>query len=345
MKVKFLISLFLVSSLFNLVYSQKRNSKQNDFNCKNNDKFNLIQIPQGDERGVYIKFDEDSYGRKHPFFKDYKPIEYSCSLKEITGEGPKELIIRWTNKAYGTGGGREQKGIQIWSLKSRKRLFKAKTLCREESFGRQDAEGYVVKCQRAVKIRKKEISIGGIKCEKEGEWEESNASCFMDSIESGHYKVGSNGLVKSFATSYIQDNETTLLAFGTKNDKRLVIAKDTADKYLLYRFGTLEKIELEYPSSRKNSWRQFKFSYYFRGGGIQNEGVDFNYLYFKKGNYRYVVYQEYTARSKETKYGIKVINLKTKETTKIKAKPSTVEGSLGEFRDNDKIKEGDKLFD
>jgi hypothetical protein len=82
-----------------------------------------------------------------------------------------------------------------------------------------------------------------------------------------------------------------------------------------------------------------------RGGGVQNEGLDLNYLYFDNGIYRYVVFQEYSAHSQTTDYGIKVINRETKNETVIEAKTATVEGTLSKFRDVKSIKEGDELFE
>lgn len=332
-----------LSTFFSILLFTTSLFAQDSIDCFSNEMFQLE--PAFKSRDGYIKFKSNQIEVKRKFLNDDKD-EYQCFLTQLIGNNTNELIIRWSEKFAGTGGRHEEKGIQIWSIKNQKRLFKAKTYCREESFGRQDADRYVIKEKRPIKIQGQEIWIDSIKSEYKGNWKGHKPSfCKLDSIKPGTYKVEFNGIKENNTASYILSNESALLAFRTKNNKKLVIAKDTGNKYLTYRFGMPNKIELEYPKNKTNNWRQFKFSYYFRGGGVENEGVDFNYLYFKKGNYRYVVYQEYTARSEETKYGIKVINLKTKETTKIKAKPSTVEGSLGELRDNDKIKEGDKLFD
>lgn len=147
-----------------------------------------------------------------------------------------------------------------------------------------------------------------------------------------------------FGQDYCIENEQILFEFKTNNNKILVIAKDNLDKYLVYRYGTKDCIEFEYPNERNKSWKKFKFSSYLRGGGIRNEGMDLNYLYFQTGNYKYVVYQEYIAQNGETDYGIKVINLKTGKTTNIKAETDTTKGTLTDFRNNKKIGKGDELF-
>lgn len=124
----------------------------------------------------------------------------------------------------------------------------------------------------------------------------------------------------------------------------MVVAEDTSGNYLIYRYGTTDNIELEYPSDHNDSWNKFLFSYDLRGGGIRNEGIDLNYLYFTIDKFKYVVFQEYSAHTEKTEYGIKVINKETKETINLKADPNTVSGSLGVLRDNRKMKEGEELF-
>jgi len=81
-----------------------------------------------------------------------------------------------------------------------------------------------------------------------------------------------------------------------------------------------------------------------RGGGLQNEGIDLNYLYFERGDYRYVVFQEYSARTQEYEYGIRVIDRESGKTTIIKAQAASSKGSLISLRDVKEIKIGDELF-
>lgn len=150
--------------------------------------------------------------------------------------------------------------------------------------------------------------------------------------------------IVTFGQKYLQNNEQVLFEFTTQNHKRLVIAKDKSDKYLIYRYGTKEKIELEYPNNKSHSWGEFKFSSYSRSGGNVNEGMELNYLYFQVDHYKYVVYEEYLAKIGQTHYGIKVINLNSDRTTHMEADPNSIKGTLRIFRDNEKIEKGDELF-
>ena len=147
-----------------------------------------------------------------------------------------------------------------------------------------------------------------------------------------------------YSQNYTLENEASLLEFFTENGKRLVVSKDVEGKYLVCRFGTINKLEFEYPKGQADAWDQFLFSYYSRGGGIDNEAMELNFLYFDYNDSKYVVYEIFTARNNSSEYGLKVIDLESEHTKNHKAKKNTVKGSLGSLRDNERIGKGDELF-
>ena len=49
-----------------------------------------------------------------------------------------------------------------------------------------------------------------------------------------------------YSQTYILSNEEVIFSFQTKNGKKMVLAKDKGNEYIIYRFGSLKKIELEY---------------------------------------------------------------------------------------------------
>lgn len=148
----------------------------------------------------------------------------------------------------------------------------------------------------------------------------------------------------TLAQNYTLPNENIILEFKTLKGKMLVIALDSDENYLVYRYGTSEKVELTFPNNLTESWTGFQFSYYMRGGGIQNEGLELDYLYFDIENYRYVVYQEYYSGTQKVEHGIKVINRDTNKKTILKANEKTVKGNLSKLRDCAKLKVGEELF-
>lgn len=140
--------------------------------------------------------------------------------------------------------------------------------------------------------------------------------------------------VSCYAQQYVLPNESVVLSFQTTNHKKVVLAKDVANKYLVYRFGTSDKVEMEYPEKTKASFTKFKYSYYLRGGGVANEGMDLDYLYFYNNRFRYLIYKTYYARDAEYDTGVKVTDTISKKTVDIKGIYKTKKGTLSNFRDN-----------
>ena len=151
--------------------------------------------------------------------------------------------------------------------------------------------------------------------------------------------------VRSLAQSYILPNEQNIFSFQTVGGKKIVMAKDTSDKYIVYRFGTLSKIEFEFPKDKVDSWSKFEYSFYLRGGGKQNDGMDLNYLQFTNDGYKYVIYNTYAASDNKTSVGVKVIQLSSEKVIDIKGIVKSRKGSLVEFRDDEKISQGEETFD
>ncbi len=134
-------------------------------------------------------------------------------------------------------------------------------------------------------------------------------------------------------------NEEILFSFPLKaSRKRLTVCVEKdSQEYIVYRFGTKDKLELEFPDKKTASWSKYVYSNYFRGGGEDNDGLDLNYLTFENKGFRYRIYQEYSAGSKETEVGILVTDLATGKETKITGEAEEAEGNLINLRDSDKI--------
>jgi hypothetical protein len=136
------------------------------------------------------------------------------------------------------------------------------------------------------------------------------------------------------AQRFLLKNESVIFSFDTKSGKHVVLAKDNDNAYIVYRYGTTDSVEFEYPEKNKDSWKKFKYSYYQRGGGVQNEGMDLNYLFFINNGFKYNIYDTYYAVGNKFEIGISVINLKTSKTVDIKGIKNTRKGTVTDFRDN-----------
>ncbi|HLV45431.1 MAG TPA: hypothetical protein VKY32_00160 [Flavobacterium sp.] len=145
---------------------------------------------------------------------------------------------------------------------------------------------------------------------------------------------------------YQLKNEKLIFTFQTKNGKILTICMDKNEEYIVYRFGTSEQVEMEYPEQKdKSSFEKFEYSGWMRGGGVRNEGMRLDYLAFSVNHFKYVVYDTYFAVGNKSSTGIKVINTQTNKTTDIKGIYETLEGNLSDFRFDDRIKKGEELYD
>ncbi len=149
-----------------------------------------------------------------------------------------------------------------------------------------------------------------------------------------------------FGQKYVLKNEKMIYSFQTNNGKVMTLCSDKTGKYIVYRFGTKNNIELEYPNIKdKSSWNKFEYSYWLRGGGIQNEGIDLNYVAFTIEKNKYVIYDTYFANGEKYEVGIRVINLSNNKTLKIIGNGKTQKGTLVDFRFDKSIKEGEELYD
>lgn len=144
--------------------------------------------------------------------------------------------------------------------------------------------------------------------------------------------------ITSVNAQLLLKGETEVFRFKTKSGKSAVICTGENNSYIVYRFGTNKKVELEYPAAKNNdSWQLFTYSWYFRGGGKENAGLDLNYLTFENNGYVYKLYQEYSAEDNSESAGILVTGA-NKDETDFKAVKNSVKGSLIDLRYNDKIK-------
>nr|WP_315169686.1 hypothetical protein [uncultured Flavobacterium sp.] len=149
-----------------------------------------------------------------------------------------------------------------------------------------------------------------------------------------------------YGQKYVLKNEKIIYSFQTNKGKIMTLCSDKNGKYIIYRFGTKNNIELEYPNNKdKSSWNTFEYSYWLRGGGIENEGIDLNYVAFTIDKNKYVIYNTYFANGEKYATGIKIINLLNKNVVNITGNYKTIKGTLIDFRFDKSIKEGEELYD
>lgn len=121
----------------------------------------------------------------------------------------------------------------------------------------------------------------------------------------------------------------------------MVLAKDKENEYIIYRFGTEKKIELEYPKEKnKQSWDKFTCFYYHKPGGPENGALYLSSVSFKNGAYEYTIINNtyLTEEEDEHRIGILITNAEKGMTKTILGVYETVEGSLDGFAENGLLK-------
>lgn len=139
-------------------------------------------------------------------------------------------------------------------------------------------------------------------------------------------------------------NEIIMYSFKANGDKNLILARDTSNLYLMCRFGSDNFVEFETKSKSVESWKCFTYSYWMRGGGQENSGIDLNFIAFNIGQLKYIIYDTYSAEGESHKCGVLIINQHTGEETEIKGVVNSVCGSLIDFRWNELVTQGEELY-
>lgn len=147
--------------------------------------------------------------------------------------------------------------------------------------------------------------------------------------------------------TFVLPNEVVVLSFKTNKKKQVFLCRDKDNKYLVYRFGSKSKVELQFPEKlNESSFQKFEHSSYFRGGGAENLAMNLDYLSFTNSGYRYVIYKTYASESEENEdeVGIRVIHLKTQKETRIAGDFNTFEGGFPE-EVMEKVGQSEMLYD
>lgn len=172
-----------------------------------------------------------------------------------------------------------------------------------------------------------------LSCESNNEYKTQTKPAPQDETQ----KKDSSNFVKQqdLKNSFQRVNEKVVLEFDLENKKHVSICIDKKRKYMVYRFGKNGNIEFEFPNKLdKSSFEKFEYSQWFRPGGIENAGMDINFLSFVNQGYRYVIYDTYYSeepnKSEQYKVGIKVINIKTNKETIIHGDYTSYKGGFDE---------------
>jgi len=129
------------------------------------------------------------------------------------------------------------------------------------------------------------------------------------------------------------DNEDILIGFKMENSSKiLTVCIEKNDGYIVYRYGTKENIELEFPQNKADSWAHF--TYEMGWGKVYNS----YFLTFNNGGYSYSVYHglefDDYQNFREISCSISITNIATEKNTGLKGVPESIIGGLVDLPDN-----------
>jgi hypothetical protein len=149
------------------------------------------------------------------------------------------------------------------------------------------------------------------------------------------------GIYAQYDSLLCKSNENTVFAFQLENNKWVTVSKEKNGKYLVYRFGNKDKIELQVPAVLDtSSWNRFLFSGYSRGGGKENAAIRFGYLSFRNKETVYEVYELWNSEDDEEHCGLTVII--NNKFTDLKGVLTSRHGNLVELLYEDRVKKAEE---
>jgi len=143
------------------------------------------------------------------------------------------------------------------------------------------------------------------------------------------------------AQNLMLENEISIFNFKTKKGKIVSLSKDKNDEYIIYRYGTEQNIELEFPEKNNESWTKFKFNSLSKHGGKENSGMEICNVMFENENSQYIISTSRYGDDDSAKPGLYVINLNSKKVIKISGVNDSQEGYLCNFKYNNLLTFGD----
>jgi len=121
------------------------------------------------------------------------------------------------------------------------------------------------------------------------------------------------------------------------SDDILTIATSEVEDYIVCRYGSESNLIIDFPQKKDDSWEQFVYAFYFRGGEKGNLGLDLNHFLFETDTIKYKVYYEYDSLKESISAGITLLDKKADMEIDLKADENSIIGSLNTLRDRSKI--------
>jgi hypothetical protein len=144
-----------------------------------------------------------------------------------------------------------------------------------------------------------------------------------------------------------QSKHDVLIDFHTTHGHHITVLQLYNEKGLQFILRSKKGKSFIFPKqiNPNKNWSKFNYGYYFRPGGVENDGLDLNSLSFKMDDKIYVIYENYVAVGNEKEFGFKILNAKEVTLANYKGKFNTLKGSIIDLRYIDEIPKGNGYYE
>ena len=132
-------------------------------------------------------------------------------------------------------------------------------------------------------------------------------------------------------------NEINIFSFQSIANKTISLSLDTVSNILIFKNGAAKENLIVVKDALKDESPVFIYSYYFRGGGKDNAGLDLNYVRFNHENRDYELFDEFSAEDEAYAVGLRINDLGSGYEHAIEGKYESIRGSIIDFRWNEMI--------
>ncbi len=147
-------------------------------------------------------------------------------------------------------------------------------------------------------------------------------------IPDGRYVLVDDQYESANEEDFIKINEKLVMEFNTLSGKRLVIAADKNGKYIVYRFGTQDHVELQFPNDLNHSYTAFKMSTETQEKKAPPSGFSYTQIHFSNGGFTYNIFNQFEENGNIVKSGLIIEDLKSGKKSLIRADINSLKGSL-----------------
>jgi hypothetical protein len=144
----------------------------------------------------------------------------------------------------------------------------------------------------------------------------------------------SNTNVHNLNSDLACENQKIIFSFKTKKKHKTVsLITNAKEDYLIYRYGTPEHLEFQYPKIiNDSSWKKFFVENY------KSQSALLIHIEFKNDNWKYTIfYNEFLKSPKNNKVGIILTSPKGKH-IKVDGDIKTIKGDINYFRFSPKVR-------